>query len=174
MLLLRSLLIMCSLSFSLLGLFAEENEDEELGSMFRKEYKRTVKKLKKEGWTVNGVSQSLETVLKSHYLTIKKTGADAIVIEGHGMANSINVAIKKAISNASVQYASMCESDITGDVNLNITNEQGNEASTKTRMDASYTSTFTQTLKAFKPTVMLYRENSDGKFEAKVLYVINK
>jgi hypothetical protein len=141
--------------------------------MLRKECKKAVKQLKKDGWNVNGVSQSLESVMEAHYKTYEEAGRDAFVIEGNAQGKTVSVAVSRAMNNAARQYASMRESDIEGETSIEIANEVGDEATTHTKMDASYASSTRQKVRNFSPTVTLYRQ-MNGVYEAKVLYVVEK
>ena len=70
-----------------------------------KECKKICKQLEKEGWTVHGAGYSLEESLTKYY---QRQEADHLYsIIGTGEAKNINVAIRKATNNASIQYASL-------------------------------------------------------------------
>lgn len=136
------------------------------------EYKKTVKQFKKEGWVVNGASQSLEDAVERHFIVLEEAGLDAQVIEGNATAKDLNLAVRKAMTNAKAQFISLQQSDVEGRTQIDIVNEAGSEASTKTKVDATYASSSKQTIKGFKPTVTLYRKLSNGTYEAKSLYVV--
>jgi hypothetical protein len=166
--------MVCLFVLGISGTDAVTPDGHQLGSPLQKECKKAVKQLKKEGWIVSGASQSLETVMTAHYAAVEEVGAAALVIEGHGVAKSLNVAVRKAMSDATRQYASMRESDVESSTTISVTNEVSDEVSTQTKTDASYMSMSKQKVKAFTPTVTLYRERPDGSFEAKALYVVGK
>ena len=165
--------VLCLLLFCLPCLHVSAGGGDRLSSSFRKECKKSVKQLKKEGWTVNGVSQSLDNAMEAHYAVYEKAGKDAFVIEGHAQGKSLSVAVSKAMNDAARQYASMQESEIEGRTLIEMTNETSDEASTNTKMNASYVSSTRQKVKAFTPTVTLYRQQN-GNYEVKALYVVGK
>ena len=164
---------LCLLLFGLACLHVSATGGDRLGSAYRKECKKAVKQLKKEGWSVNGVSQSLDNAMEAHYAVYEKVGKDGFVIEGHAQGKSLSVAVSKAMNDATRQYASMQESEIEGRTMIEMTNELSDEASTNTKMDASYVSSTRQRVKAFTPTVTLYRQQN-GNYEVKILYVVGK
>lgn len=173
----RGVKIFLALCFFVLGAFganAATLGDSKLGSSLRKECKKTVKQLKKEGWAVSGASQSLDDAMEAHFVAVEEAGLGALIIEGRSVGKTVNIAVRKAMTNASSQYVSMKASEVEGHTSVNITNEVGSEATTQTRMDAVYVSSSSESVKAFTPTVSLYRQLPDGTFEAKLLYVVTK
>ncbi len=153
------------------GVHAEMGEQDKLSKDTRKECKKAVKQLKEEGWTASG--KSLECAMEDHFLVLEQNETGAFVIEGNGRAFSPHIAIKRAMTNASSQYATMQESSVEGHVDLNVSNESSGEVTTHTTLNSSYVSSTTQKVRSFIPTVTLYRKTEDGKYEARVLYVID-
>ena len=164
-------LAICFLAISALSVDATTMGDKKLTSL-RSEYKKAVKQFKKEGWKVSGNSQSLEDAVERHFMVLEETGIDGQVIEGRATAKDLNLAMRRATNNAKSQYISLQQSDIEGRTQIDIVNEAGSEASTKTRVESHTASSSKDTLKGFKPTVSLYRKLPDGNYEAKSLYVV--
>lgn len=166
------LLSVCLLVVGLQSVNAMVKGDKKL-TVLRSEYKKAVKQFKKEGWAVNGTSQSLEDAVERHFIVLEEAGLDAQVIEGNATAKDLNFAVRKAMTNAKAQYVSLQQSDVEGRTQIDIVNEAGSEASTKTKVDATYVSSSKQTIKGFKPTMTLYRKLSNGNYEVKSLYVVS-
>lgn len=168
----RACFLVCSL-FCLAISTANTNGDK-LGKSLQKECKKAVKTLKNEGWTVSGVSQSLEKAMENHFVILEQAGDNATVIEGRGKGNTVNVAVRRAMSNASSQYATMRGSEVEGRTEINVSNssESENSTDTHTSLNASYVSSTSQTVKKFVPTVVLYRKVKDDLTEARAFYVV--
>lgn len=142
------------------------------GKELQKECRRMTKRLNKEGWKVYGKMQTVDKALEEYYGKLDASGTVAYTIEGRGTANSVNIAVRKAQSNASAQYATMRESHVAGTSNINMTNTESSEAHSETQFDASYTSSTEQQVKALVPTVTLYRENKDNTVEVMSLFIV--
>ena len=174
--LLKKALTLCLLMLGTLTLQATTGDGDKLSKSLQKECKKAVKQLKREGWTVNGVSQSVEQAMEAHFLRLEAAGASSMVIEGNGKGKSVNIAVKRAMSNASSQLATMRESTVEGKTEVKVANEasSASETSTHTSLDASYVSSTSQTLKKFTPTVVFYRKTGDDSYEARALYVVDE
>ncbi|MBO6297152.1 MAG: hypothetical protein J6M54_06490 [Prevotella sp.] len=142
------------------------------GKELRRECQKMTKQLNKEGWKVYGKKQTVDKALEEYYGKLGASGTVAYTIEGRGTANSVNIAVRKAQSNASAQYATMRESHVAGTSNINMTNTESSEAHSETQFDASYTSSTEQQVKALVPTVTLYRENKDNTVEVMSLFIV--
>lgn len=149
-------------------------QDGKLSKTLQKECKKQVKQLNKEGWTVWGKTQSIESALEAHYLQMQESGIEAVSIEGRGKAKTPNTAIRKATINAQVQYSSMKHSDVSGSTKTEITNTSGAETESKTEFEADYTSHTESKIKGFNPTVILCRETKDSNYEVLALFVVKE
>ncbi len=170
----KKILFICLLSFLTLGISATYADSGKLSKTLQKEWKQQVKQLKKEGWTVWGKTQSIESALEAHYLQMQECGIEAVSIEGRGKAKTPNTAIRKATINAQVQYSSMKHSDVSGSTKTEITNTSGAETESKTEFEADYTSHTESKIKGFNPTVILCRETKDSNYEVLALFVVKE
>jgi len=171
---LKTVLVACVLFSAFPCHQATAADGDKLGKGLKKEYKRTVKQMKSEGWTVNGVSQSIEQVMETHFLRLQEVGTGALVIEGNGKAKTVTPAVKKAMVSAMSQYTTMRESAVSGRTEIQVTNESSDQDSSHTSFNASYVSSSKQTVRDFRPTVVLYRKLDDGTYEARALYVFDE
>jgi hypothetical protein len=87
--------------------------------------------------------------------------------------SSVNLLAQGSVEVVGRAVVSLQQSDVEGRTQIDIVNEAGSEASTKTKVDATYVSSSKQTIKRFKPTMTLYRKLSNGNYEVKSLYVVS-
>ncbi len=171
-LLLKTLFIIAILTWIPGGVIGVSADNGELAKSLRKECKKAVKKFEKEGWTVSGVSRTIEQAMEAHYLAVQDAGASAQIIEGSGKAKSVNVAVKKAMNNAASQFSTMNASKVDVRTEMELSNESSSEAESQSSFSSSYVSSSKQKMKNFVPTAVFYRQSSDGTVEAKALYVV--
>lgn len=171
---LNTVFVACLLMLAIPCHQAAASDGDKLGKGLKKEYKRTVKQLKSEGWIVHGVSQSIEQVMEQHFLRLEEVGTGALVIEGNGKAKNIMPAVKKAMVSAMSQYTTLRESAVEGRTEIQLSNQSSDRDSTHTSFNASYVSSSKQIVKDSRPTVVLYRKTNDGTYEARALYVFDE
>ena len=164
--------IFCLLTFFFLGTSSASEDDGQLNKALQKECKQQIKQLKKEGWTVWGKIQSIESALEAHYKEMQAGGITAVSIEGRATAKTPNTAIRKATTNAQVQYASMRSSEVRAATQTEISNTTGAEAESETRFNANYSSQTESKIKGFNPTVIFCRSSNDGIYEVLALFVV--
>lgn len=165
-----------SFLFCLLAFFALSTsafaDDGKLSKSLQKECKQQIKQLKKEGWTVWGKTQTIESALEAHYLEMQSSGIQATSIEGRATAKTPNMAIRKATTNAQVQYASMKNSNVSASTQTEITNTSGADTESETRFNANYSSQTESKIKGFNPTAIFCRTTKDGIYEVLALFVV--
>lgn len=147
-------------------------QDGKLSKTLQKECKKQVKQLNKEGWTVWGKTQSVESALEAHYLEMQKSGINAVSIEGRATAKTPNMAIRKATTNAQVQYSSMKGSEVRAATQTDISNSSGAETESETRFNANYSSQTEAKIKGFNPTAIFSRTKKDGIYEVLALFIV--
>lgn len=169
---LRTVAATCLLFLGVLAVNADTVDSDKLSKSLKKECKKAVKLLKRDGWMVHGISKSIEETMTAHFLQLEKAGVTSMVIEGNGKGTSVNMAVSRAMNNASSQLATMKGSTVEGQTDMNISNEASSEATTHTTLNASYSSTTRQKLKNFKPTAVFYRKTDGNSYEARALYIV--
>jgi len=138
----------------------------------KQESKKAAAQMKSEGWSVFGKSLTLREAMDTHYKKLGEGRGSLMSIEGHGIANDINLAIRKSQYNAAIRYASMQETKVEGEVHTNISNSEGDKASSSVKMDASFKSSTEQIVKSLTPSAIFYRTTKDGKTEVRSFYIV--
>lgn len=138
-----------------------------------KECRKICKQLEKEGWTVYGAGSSLEESLTKYYQ--RQEAGHLYSIIGTGEAKNINVAIRKATNNASIQYASMKGVQVEGtEVSKIQTSTSEDTDSGSETFTSSYVSSVNQNVKSLKPYVILQRQLSNKKIEVQVYCLVKQ
>jgi len=129
------------------------------------------KHLEKQGWQPMG-GLPIAEALQQHYDLLAAEGRNAVNVEGHGEAKSLNAAIRMAQSNATIQYAQMMGTQVDGRALIDIMNQQGGDnASSTTKYDATYVTRVRQLVKDLRPSVSFYYQRKDGTYEVRGFYV---
>ena len=130
----------------------------------KKEYKTTLKQLKKETWKVYASSTPLESALMQYFKKREAAPMEHIII-GHGTGRNNNIALPKARTNAQRELATMLETQIdhVGEVEI----KDG-----KIAVNSTTSARSEQILKDISPALTLVRKTKDGDSEARVYYII--
>lgn len=132
-----------------------------------KECKKICKKLEKEGWTAYGSHEDLEVALAHFYE--RQKAENLICLIGSGEARTINTALRKAINNATIQYASMKGSNVEGHSILEMENSTtADESAGSESFSSSTVTSVKQQIKTLKPIVKLKRQLDDKRIEVLV------
>ena len=167
----KKLYFICLLVFLAFSTSASA-DDGKLGKTLQKECKKQVKKLNKEGWTVWGKTQSVESALEAHYLKMQESGIDAVMIESNSTAKTANMAIRRATINAQVQYSSMKKSEVSATNHIKISTTNGEEGENGTQFSSNSVSQTGAVIKGFNPTATFCRKTKDGIYEVLVLFIV--
>jgi len=139
----------------------------------QKECNKMIKRLKAEGWSVHGNTKSLEDALHTYYEEIEKADTDIQIIIGNAEAKNINQAISKAQHHLKAQYASMMESKITGETNIQMKNEVSEStAKSNIEFDSTYESSVNYKLKTIKPNLIITRTKPNGNVEIQMFLIV--
>ena len=138
-----------------------------------KECKKICKQLEKEGWTVHGAGYSLEESLTKYY---QRQEADHLYsIIGTGEAKNINVAIRKATNNASIQYASLKGVQVEGTEVSKIQTSTSEDADNGSEtFSSSFVSSVNQNVKSLKPYIILKRQLTNKKIEVQIYCLVKQ
>ena len=140
----------------------------------QKESKKAATRLEKEGWNVFGNVKSIKEGMDAHYKALFAGKGRLTTIEGHGIANDLNLAVRKSQNNAAAQYASMRESKVEGETETKVSSTSDGETSSgNVELTAHFRSTTDQLVKSMKPSVVFYRTMSDGKYEVRAFYLVS-
>ena len=168
----KKVYLFCLLAFLAFGTSTASANDGKLSKVLQKECKQQIKRLKKEGWTVWGKTQTIESALEAHFLEMEEYGIDAVSIEGRATAKTPNIAIQKATSHAKAQYSSMKSSKVRVATQTEMTNKSGAETESETKFTAVSSSQTESVIKEFNPTVVLCRTTKNGIYEVLALFVL--
>ena len=160
------------LLFGWLTLQAVGGDDDKLSKALQKEYKQQVKTLNKEGWKVMNSAQTVEDAMLSHYLVVQKHYGSSQILSAEAEAANYNTAYTKASSRVAAQYATMKGSQVSSSGNTTIESQAGNTVTGSTKYVSNTTVTTKQKIGNLIPTVTLYRTSAKGRYEVKVLYVV--
>lgn len=139
----------------------------------QKECSRMIKRLKAEGWSVYGNTQSLEDALHVYYEEIGKADAEIQTLIANAEAKNINQATSKAQHHLKAQYASMMESKITGETNIQMKNEVSEStAKSNIEFDSTYESSVNYKLKTIKPNLIITRTKPNGNVEIQMFLIV--
>ena len=141
---------------------------------YQKESKKSAKRLKEGGWQVFGKDKTIDEVLDEHYRTLSESKGRLMPLEGHGVANRVNVAVMKSKTDAARQYASMFETTVEGTTSTQIRNVEGDSTSSTVNLDSHILTNTEQKVKSLVPSAVFYRTLQNGKVEAFTLYLVNK
>ena len=70
----KKVYLFCLLAFLAFGTSTASANDGKLSKVLQKECKQQIKRLKKEGWTVWGKTQTIESALEAHFLEMEEYG----------------------------------------------------------------------------------------------------
>ena len=140
-----------------------------------KECKKICKQMQTEGWQVYGKAESLEDALTSYYQQIADCEEEVETLIGRGVSKDAKIAMSKAQHNLKAQYASMLNSNVSGDVNLKIdTEESDSEAKSNVDFDSTFEQNVNQRIGKLKPNLILSRQKADGKTEVNIYLIIKQ
>ena len=155
--------------FSFLTITESRAQDKSL----QKQSKKAATQLAKEGWNVFGNVKSIKEGMDAHYKALSEGKGTLMSIEGHGIANDLNVAVRKSQYNAASQYASMLESKVEGVTNTTTNSKSdGGNASSNIELSSHFQSSVDQTVKSMNPSVVFYRVIKD-KYEVRAFYLVS-
>lgn len=139
----------------------------------QKECNKTTKRLKAEGWSVYGNTKSLEDALHIYYEEIEKAGTDVQTLISSAEAKNTNQALTKAQHHLKAQYASMMESKINGETNIQMENETYDfTTKSKIEFDSTYESNINYKLKNLKPNLIITRIKPNGDVEIQMFLIV--
>lgn len=140
----------------------------------QKESKKAATRLEKEGWNVFGNVKSIKEGMDAHYKALFEGKGHLTTIEGHGIANDLNLAVRKSQNNAAAQYAAMRESKVEGETETKVSSTSDGETSSgNIELTSHLRSSTDQLVKSLKPSVVFYRMMNDGKYEVRAFYLVN-
>jgi hypothetical protein len=138
----------------------------------QKQSKKAAAQFVKDGWQVFGNVSSVKDGMDAHYKALSEGKGMLMTIEGHGIAKDLNMAVRKSQYNAASQYAAMQESKVEGVTEMTTNSKSdGEEASSNVEISSHFQSTTEQTVKSLKPSVVFFREMSDGRYEVRAFYI---
>ena len=141
----------------------------------KKECKRVVKKLTKEGWQVFGSKETLAATLERHYQSMADSMGTMMTIIGRGTGANREAAKRHAEIDASKQYASMISTTVSAVTSIDLDNTTVNGHATTHQQTHLGTRTSTQQLvSGLKPTVCLSRSAGNEEVEVMVYYLISR
>lgn len=139
----------------------------------QKECKKMCKQLKAEGWSVYGKAVSLDDAILNYYKEMESTNSEVQTLIGRSEAKNINMAMSKAQHHLKVQYASLLESKITGEVNIQMTNDASDSiAKSDVKFDSTYESSVNKRIQTFKPNLILTRTKENGNIEIQMYLLV--
>lgn len=144
-----------------------------LNKNLQKECSKQTKKLIKEGWKPFNTTQTLYDALSCHYVAIQEKGDDAMTLESRGVANNRNLALRKSLNNASFQYASMKSSRVEGEIKSKIVATGTADVEVDNGIEMRSHTQTNESVKNMVPTVSLYRQLENGKFEVLSFFVVS-
>ena len=132
-----------------------------------------IKRLKAEGWSVYGNTKSLEDALHIYYEEIEKANADVQTLIGSAESKNTNQALSKAQHHLKTQYASMMESKLSGETNIQMKNEISESTSkSNIEFDSTYESSVNYKLKTLKPNLIITRTKANGNVEIQIFLIV--
>lgn len=146
-------------------------QDGKLSKTLQKECKNQIKQLKKEGWTVCGQIQTIESALEGHFLKMQRTGG--FRVEGRAKAKDINNAKNIATAKAQAEYSKTKGTKQEGENIIKISNIDGEDIISDQTIDINIHSKTASQIINFDPTVILCRETEDGMIEVLEFFVVN-
>ena len=147
-----------------------DNQDKAI----KKESKKAAAQLEKEGWQIFGNVKSIKEGMDAHYKALFEGKGHLTTIEAHGIANNLNLAVRKSQSNAAAQYAAMRESKVEGETETKVNStSEGETSSGNIEINSHFRSTTDQLVKSMKPSVVFYRTMSDGKYEVRAFFLVS-
>lgn len=139
----------------------------------QKECKKMCKQLKSEGWVVYGSTLSLEDALQNYYKELENAGSEAQTVISKSEAKNTNLAMSKAKHHLKVQYASMTESNVSGETNVQVTNEASDTTiKSNIKFDSTYESSVNQRVQTLKPDLILTRTKDNGNIEIQMYLIV--
>jgi hypothetical protein len=144
-----------------------------LNKNLQKECTRQAKRLAKEGWMPLNATQTMYDALSSHYVTIQEKGGEVMTLESRGVANNRNLALRKSLNNASFQYASMKSSRVEGEIKSKIAATGTADVEVDNGIEMRSHTQTNESVKNMVPTVSLYRQLENGKFEVLSFFVVS-
>ena len=134
----------------------------------KKEYKGTLKELKKGGWKVFASTQSLDEAWEKYFLKRQNDGGTPIV--GRGEASNNNVANSKARVDAVKEYTTMLETQIEAEHDVSFINKDGE---TLQRFRSIVRANTEQCIRDMSPVLSLTRKVESGRYEMQLFYLVD-
>ena len=145
----------------------------DLDKATRKECRKTVDRLVKEGWSVFGRQCTVEEAMTAHYLALGESNHEAQWIEGSGKDRDVNRAVRKSQKDAAVMHASSKGREVKGRMEAKLAGSTSADGTTEsTELSASFQSKTDQVVKSLTPSVILYRTLDDGMVEVRSLFIV--
>lgn len=163
------LTLIAILVFGSISACLAEKKDKNL----QKECKKMSKQLKAEGWTVHGKAISIEEAMLQYYKELENADADAQTLISRAEAKNINQAMTKAQHHLKAQYASMLESKVSGEANIQVKNEASDSVvKSDVTFDSTYESSVNKKINAIKPNLILTRKKDNGNVEIQMYMIV--
>jgi len=140
---------------------------------FDKECKKVCRQLQKDGWSVYGSTQSMDAVLLAYYKLQQEKGDRCRPLTGMGSGTTVAIALRRAVNNANVQYASMQGSQVNS--RLEVTGAQevtSDTAAYSESLRSSSVSSVSQHVRSLSPNFTLVRQRSDGVVEVQAYCLV--
>lgn len=134
---------------------------------------KLIKQLKKEGWQLDSQTMTLEEALLNHKVAMEKDENNYEIIGRVSGVSSRNVAHTNANHNAAIAYAQLAKkSMLRGAEESNAGNLGGEEFD---NFVGSYERLVAGSIeKEMKESFAIFKEDSDGKKEYNVYYIVNE
>ena len=133
-----------------------------------KNYKKTCKQLKKEGWKVYDKALSLDDAMMKYYLQLE-AGADSVVeFVVEGQAKNANKAYLQAKHRATFGQAAKKSLYVKGKTSVKESSDKSGEM---TKIHHSNVAETEQSIKSLSPALSLYRTLKDGTTEINLYYI---
>ena len=139
------------------------------------EYKKAMKRIKKEGWQLYGSSHSIEMALLLHYQKLYKTGEENQEYVGAcTRCRSKNVGHQTCLNNAAITYAQQAKRTISGRIASDLAGSTDDKAEFD-RFYAAYESQIEKELNGeLQETYCLIRPNGDGSYEMESHFIVSE
>ncbi len=141
----------------------------------KKECKRVVKQLSKDGWHVFGGKETLPAALESHYQQLGDSQGTMMTIIGRGTGPSLEAAKRRAETDATKQYATMNSTTVSSVTSIDIDNSTVNgQATTQQQVHHGFRTSTQQLVSGLQSTVYLSRDIEGDDVEVMAYYLVSK
>ena len=142
---------------------------------WKKECKRIVKKLSKDGWQVYGGKGALSVVLENHYQLLAEKNDTMTTLIGRGTGPTLEAAKRRAETDASKQYATMRSTTVSAVTSMGVNNETVNgQTTTHQQVHHGSRTSSHQLVSGLEATVCLSRSLDGGNVEVMAYYLVSK